>query len=657
MTNLEKREGVVSYEVWKWRMLSERRIYVAFWFQFVACWIWILPAVYCSHYKPYWRNFDRYGGSTRENDFEQDVPSIISATPGVFAATQIIMFIWSFVLSPIYGAYLTFREKSNSKNDPNVDFARALHSSQGYQSLIFTYASITASFAYIVTVRYLYPWAAFYPQSEFDFALSLIFYSTPISNHLGLAEWYMWFRSGFILILWGLYHLHRPGVPVTWYQIAASYVAYFIVFFAEECHEHDMLRMYDKLAELHHNISLNAVVNVDTDLENYFSSDVAYAFNTVAESLSQIETLMGENGTVEMVMTPKTGTGKNRHNEQNVLGYRWNKNAAHIYEARMLCLCVNYANISTHFAPNTYLDDGNGVFNVKTFEFSRMCMRVFSMLERSRGHGLALYMDDQSTNVVLTAPQGLCEMMLLMLIYEAVAFDDIKRSSHAPFPFGGICCARCEIVEGTWTISVSMTRDEKKNVDERIGSSLRIASQLAERYMRTHVVAKDFVDISNSVIVSHYSFRAPGTTMPLVDMNANSSILVADQSWLIIDCHASARDLRDYQQFISSLSMLGIPHMSVRGFEELVGWKKRHAVVVISETTLSVKQLDVLIDVQRVTAGSLVVISSKKTSPAHFQSAYGLDVAACMETSVRSIYNGMGDVLSNMKSRMLRKQL
>ena len=225
-----------------------------------------------------------------------------------------------------------------------------------------------------------------------------------------------------------------------------------------------------------------------------------------------------------------------------------------------------------------------------------------------------------------------------MLVNGAVAFDNIPRPPGTPFPMDGICSARCAVLQGAWSITVTITRLPKKSIDERISSSVSLASQLAERYMHTKLEVSEFVDISSGAVVSNYSFRVPGSAQSLVGVDAHSALLTADQSWLVIDCHASARDLRDYQQFLLSLRSLGIPHESLRGFEELVGWKKQHSVVVISETTLSVKQLDVLLDVQRVTAGSLVVISSAN-QPAHFRDAYGLEVAACMGTSVRSIYD------------------
>ena len=476
-------------------------------------------------------------------------------------------------------------------------------------------------------------------------------------------------------------------------------------------------------------------------------------------------------GTEQDADVPSSTTGEDgdastdKSSDKIVYGYKWNKTAAHLCESRLICMALL---LMTGTRGDATFDD-YGSLSEKNFSFGLMCMRLFTMVEASRGRCLPLYICDRTSEASIVAKKGLLEIILLLMIYDVIpditgdntgslrraninskstsantnegrpkgraggskannpssVNENENESSLEPdlrsptpiideaidftvftgFPGTGngttdgdgdglaeqkdggisssskarrlnsntsgdglnnkrggqkstkarkeaITCVRCTSADGYWTITVSTTRlftakeslAHKQNgpgLDAgRAGSEetslLKLASELSEIYMGNPVEVGEFFDPINEVSITHRSIRVYGKARSIPRIHVYSKTLTGHASWLIVDCHTNARDFRDYQVFMVLLKTLGIPFIACSSLKELHNWKLQHSIVVVSDTTLNSKHMHLLLDLQKVTARDLVVIS--ETNPAEFyKSHYDIDVARTVTVTAKSI--------------------
>jgi len=463
---------------------------------------------------------------------------------------------------------------------------------------------------------------------------------------------------------------------VTPYEICASALAFGILLFDEACRESDLRQIYDTLSAIDHRDTLShagALNEGEKEKQRVLglheqeqftnqvsaSSDIAYTLNTIVESLKTLTELVDDS--TEVVPLQNQNHNLSNKNaklyQKKYVGYQWVKSAAHIYESRLLCLSIIMASIH----------DGSDILNVtrdilseKEFKMSHLCHRLFSMAEATRGHALPLFSDESSTDALITAARGFCEILLYLLIYDAISETLINKDKGI-----AICWLRCSVVNGAWTITVSTTRlyddnsmPSKLEAQENQESPLRLASSLAIRYLRKQLEVSKYVDQSNGIVVSHSSFHIPGKVLTIVADNDDLLYPSVNAAWLIVNCHVSTLDVRVHETLEFALRSLCIPYETCRGVDELHHWKQQHAVVIISDEGLSAKHLDVSLDLMRLNGGSLLVTLAKNSNKmlSYFKDHYDLDVTKCIDTSPKSIFHDLQAIYSSHKPRVLRDQ-
>ncbi len=418
--------------------------------------------------------------------------------------------------------------------------------------------------------------------------------------------------------------------------------------------------------------------------------------NTVHESENKNEEKEENSSAVD----DEGNEGNEVKTSQIIFGYRWNKTAAHVSESRLICIAMILVTGKMRDATS----DNYGALTETNFPFGLMCLRIFTMVEASRGRLLPLYTGDGTSEVSILAKKGLLEIILLLLLYDVIPIiskrsDSSRRaknksttnattsntndsagagteksrpgSANNSTKLGNsdgtpnhnnynskykrkktlrekdvISCVRCNIVEGSWTMTVSTTRayNPKDSLQHQTGVSasgegrslFKLASHLAEMYMGGPIEEGEFADPINKVLVTHRSVRITGRARNASGVVVKSRVLSGHPSWLIVDCHTSARDFRDYQMFIVLLKTLGIPFMTCSSMKELHYWKLQHSIVVISDITLNSRHLHLLLDLKKVTARNLVVISDTKSTD-FYKTRYDIDVARTVAITAKSI--------------------
>jgi len=580
------------------------------------------------------------------------------------AFTQIVCILWSCFASPLLSLFPMYEDQ---------DIARIYHSSQGRFILFFTCASNVLCTMYITMCVAYGKWPGYLPDTDINLGLICSICCMPFStNQLGLNERIMWVLSVITFLCYLVYIYFRVSYDravTTPYEICATVLAFAILLFDEACRESDLKELYDTLSSANHREMLH--VEVPTSRGFSASGNIAYTLNTVVESLKTLTELMDDS--TEVVRLPNRSKNHTGHGQKDNVGHRWMKSSAHIFEARMLCLSIILASIPGDNISSLMSD----ILREKSFKSSHFCMRLFSALETSRGHAMPLFSGESSTDVLITAAHGFCEIMLYLLIHDAVGDKLLGQD-----PIKGICWVRCIIINGAWAITVSTTQVEDESLpfiqettqvsseqkalikDDRIlskqgtkqtkGSPLIfLAQSLTESYLATQLEMSEFVDQANGIVISHKMFRIPGIVSTILKEDTDSLYPVVKTSWLILDFHVSARDVRVCEQLIFSLRSLTIPYETCSSVYDLHNYKQQHAVVVISETALSAKHLDVSLDLMRLSGGSLLVICDR-TSPSFFKDRYGLDVALCIGTSVKRIFHSLQAIYDPQKPRLLR---
>ena len=644
-----------TFSEWKWAALSERRIYVFFVIEIICIFSWAVTANYSSHSNVYWRNY--FGGETRSNiywtgDSTKQVP-VATYAPTLYhilapAITfiHVVHVIWGWVFGPIFSSLFPYLRDS--------DAARFIHSSQGYKCLQFLGWSATLSMFYVAYEKTTRTWVSYLPPTDIYIGFCCMFSVVFAANQIGENIFVMYIRCAVGLPVWFVYYWYCPRVYSSIFEPLTVVAAVMIMIFTEICKENDLQHIYEQLhTARHRKLILLGEDNAEigTSQTATTSNDVAYTLNTVVESLQALSTQLESLRTHEIL--PVRISSRDSYNRE-VTGYRWNKTTALIYEARLLCESVVLATISN---PQEELQLSiQDLFHEHTFEFSQLCVRIFALMESARGHGMAFFVDNQNLDHVVTAAKGLIEMIIYLLLYGILHNASDANLAPEPCP---ICWVRCAIVNGAWMIFISDTR-RTQNIDVpsmQPSSSLKLAAELTRRFMHINIDVSEYVDKASSIVTTHYSFPVPGKVLQDARAVDTCPSVMAGHSlaWLLIDLHTSAREERDNQRLMFSLKQLVIPFEVCNGTEQLRTWTKKHNVVVVTESGLHIKQMLVLFDVVRVTAGSLIVVSEGKTA-SHFRDLYDIEVAYCMGTSESSVYQAVQYVYEKHTPRALSEE-
>ena len=664
----KSRPEIENFPNWKWASLGARRIYVFLLLEIIFVFSWGVTANYSSHSNVYWRDY--FGGIARATTYwvrhfgklkaiETFAPTLYHCFAPVLTFIHGVALVWGWVVGPILSIFPEFQ---------GSDVVRFCYSSQGFKALQFLGWSAIFVMLYVISNAMTMTWSSYLPPTDVYLGVCCMFSAIFAANQIGDDVWMMSMRCFVAVPVWFAYYWYHLRVRVysSIFEPLTVFAALLIMIFGEICKEQDLQNIYENLYAAHHR-ELLLIGDGDEDPEHMpsqvkyqfsVSGDIAYTLNTVIESLNTITSHLEGSMATEILPVPiyasKVALDKNKPD-----GYSWNKSAAHIYEARILCLSMIMSSIS--FLQED-LQRSINVFQEETFEFSKLCVRIFSLVEACRGHGMALFVDDHAMDYFVTAAKGFIEILIYLLLHENIQNANISGSSDL---INAICWVRCSIVDGAWTILVSATQNfdaiaaskRESGANKNSSSSLRLASQLAKRFMHTRIGASEYVDKASNVVTTHYSFPIPGKVVASVGPQDKWRLLMADHSpsWLIVDLHTSPRDMQENQRLIFSLKNLVIPFEVCNGTEQLRSWAKKHSVVVVTESGLHVKQMLILFDLVRVTGGSLIVISEGKT-PSHFRDLYDIEVAYCMGTSVSSVFRAVQIVYEKHTARVLTEE-
>jgi len=534
---------------------------------------------------------------------------------------------------------------------------------------------------YITMCTWYGKWTAYFPDTDVYVGIVCSICCLPLStSQVGLSHRTMWVLYCTAVPFYFIYMYYRIRVIVTPYEICASVLAFAILLFDEACRESDIKLMYDTLSTGNRRNMFQereAKHGQDTTGNSFSaSSEIAYTLITIVESLKTLSEL-GDDSTEEVYL-PNRSTNHVEHTWKRYVGYRWVKSAAHIYEARMLCLSM----IMTSIPGEDMSTDVADLLKEEQFKLSYITTRLYSAMEAARGHALPLFIDERTTDLLITAARGLCEILLFLLLYDSLGETLLEQS-----PVKCICWLRCSIVDGAWSITMSTTRvyddqsmpftqgpthvydDQKTHANAngdrqpskqrlkqaKVSPLMLLIRSLAERYLRKQIEVSESVDQNSGIAVSHQSFRIPGKVLTIIAEDTDLLYPTLNAVWLIVDCHVSARDLRVYERLVFALRNLDIPYKTCREVDDLHHLKQQHAVVIISEIGLTAKHLDVSIDLMRLNGGSLLVVSSHN-APSHFKDLYGLDVAHCISVSAKKIFHDLLAIYAPQKPRLLRNR-
>ena len=140
--------------------------------------------------------------------------------------------------------------------------------------------------------------------------------------------------------------------------------------------------------------------------------------------------------TTSSVVSSKSGKSSSKLlpiTREVLLGYRWNVAMAKLYESRLSILAM--IGVIDHTRGKEFKNQNQNAFtesalrSTKLFSFSHLCLRMFSLLEACVGRALPLYIEDATVEVNITGPKVLYEIILLLLMKDALEESSRKRGS------------------------------------------------------------------------------------------------------------------------------------------------------------------------------------------------------------------------------------
>ena len=435
-------------------------------------------------------------------------------------------------------------------------------------------------------------------------------FTTPFfAAHAGMPFEYTPYLWCFTVVIWVVAAiapqatwLSHTYIPI---DLVIVIVAGFILLMSEACHEMHLrtkFGRYDRLKKMG-----------DETLSSLVASDVASSLTVVNQRLEEVDSSMHFRG-VSIWVPVKEPNG-------SITGYRMEKKHSLMFEASMLCRALRARSVEPN--EGSFMD--NIELKQQRFAFSRMCMRVFAMMEASRSQALALFSAEDTPETFVTGKKGLIFMILYLLIVEAV-------DPHPALGPGAVI-VRCHRVQGRWCIAVSIARayinvraglmskycsdeddsyyddeddsiesyeegagnigDEGRKDADEVGvannsadrsAGSRLAASLAQRYLQNQIETSTNTMKNSGLVVTEHVLPVEGVIPSFMGTDAHSDLLSVKQTWLFIIDDINSRHLLKDSQIVRNLERISVPFETCK-LDLLDSLEKRHNVVLVEELT------------------------------------------------------------------------
>lgn len=408
-----------------------------------------------------------------------------------------------------------------------------------------------------------------------------------IFHHIGFSQYMSVIMLIFGLSLWIIYMTYKKmSIPV----VLEIIISCCIIFTGGWIQEYEYKRTFSRPKEDQNKKSRHGFFPIVTD--------VSYALSSIDKSITIMHGMLEEEGLI--------------HAERYQEGiWFWNARVACLHEQRIICQAIYVALL---------LEDPSKESDItyKTqFSFKKICSKVFGMFEATLGHSLPLYTDDNASEIFVTASQGIFELVIFLLTYDAVR-------GVSP----GICSITIDSHDGAWFFNFQITilEEHEKNIIDRentlgmgnIGMGLarggigmgmdndlislarsllpddnifgktspmeRLANRIAERYLNSKI---DFLEPEhkNGLAICRRSLQLPesmASNVQGLSMPASFQSGVR-QNWLFVEQKVS--DVDGFVELREKLGNFAIPIHTCAG-HELRNLSGKHRVVIVHESQL-----------------------------------------------------------------------
>jgi len=418
--------------------------------------------------------------------------------------------------------------------------------------------------------------------------------------------------------------------------------------------------------ELRRAFALDSKVKIkQSDVTDVPVLEVTKALQTLHETLHELQSLMNKANIASAYV-------------QEESRWYWTPCFASLQESKYYCMALYTAMRTESLEKDTILTQ------VNQFAFSRICEKLFVIYESIAESSLTLFLDDTASEVFITAPQGLFELVLFLLIQDAVCD-----------PNPGICFIETECIEDTWYMSVTistledpLTNDVNSNTTpsnsfslssssatqeisdnpflgdllpiiekeskNNASFSLCLADLISQKYFNSKVNSPE-PDLSPhpNLRILKRTFRLPedGTSVVQGMSSAQYNRVTLRNHWLFIEHVVGDEDNISYLK--EKLTMLRVP-LAFCPMYQLSKLTEKYRIAVISDSVLMKFHLQLMKDVTAV-ALKLVVICDSNTTPNHFYNTYGIFVTACISSRapIHEIFQCIQTVTRRLAPRLI----
>lgn len=509
--------------------------------------------------------------------------------------------------------------------------------------------------------NYTTPEGIYFDNSDVVFTFCILQFTAPYAmNCIGLPSTEIWYLYDSSVVFWiTAFSLSGAGTIGT-SEIISVLLASFMVIMTEACHEADLRQKYAMASQW---TTLIGSKYKSTDS----SSSHSFAFSSYAEynphvpnfleflqkRVDKLEYILAMRGINDQILV-QSGSGQ-------VIGRRFERQYSKLFEVRQLCRSLRGVLIA-----DNSMFSGTDELSESQFAFSNLCITTFAMVESSRGRGHALFTYDDMPEVHVKGPKSFIRMILYLLIVDAIDKDPVYSQ--------GVVTVKCHMVQGRWTVVVSVTRvknkqvsdgtsgredaksfyedneggvDTSNNVDSAPGAgqgegvnltgALRevlmnrghstpdLAASLAGRYLDTKIEMTEETNENGHFRLNTYSFVMPGLVSQVVGMEAHSDHLLVHQNWVLLTWrNPNARDIFEHYQISQQLKTIGVPFETSRASAFLESWGKRYNVVVVSESNINFNHTTLAPLLRRIACKVIVVSEHSEASPDKILKDFGL---------------------------------
>ena len=396
-----------NFEEWKWRSLRKRRVFFFFFINVILTLAWAVV------------HYDEPNGDANADTGE-------NYTKGSFSDSmkfQLILLYglpsFFFYLHAIGCVFISFTSWGQ----------RVIQETQGRKFCIWSAVSLClAAFYLLIPLMYRAPNLNSSQRMAVFASISTIVISS--IHHFGLPQRFCWGSFSIMSILWILYmRLEKISTPVV-LTIAFSQFVLTMTTFVQDF---EFRRIYSQLNDTSSSKAAGSTFFTIVD-------DVSFALCRIDLLIDQLHTLMEHHG-----FSPS---------EENEDGsQRFHSLFSSLQESRQLCQAVYAALMTEDSKSRDMIIKRNAQYT-----FHNVCSRIFATFEANSDSALPLFIDENAKEIFITDPNGVFELVLFLLIYEAVKGSSNDSKSRTPtnnqnnYDNLGVCYVSCTCDEGVWQV-------------------------------------------------------------------------------------------------------------------------------------------------------------------------------------------------------------